>query len=87
MASWHITEDKIDGCEAVGQWNSRTLDTLEEVEAKCKWKFRLLDDDGEVYYVGYSGNSSSFSPLDDFGMPNAGCTDIQYFENGRWESL
>jgi len=87
MASWYINEDKIDGGDSVGQWNSALLLTLEDVKAVCKYKFRLLDDDGEVYYKGFSGNNSSFSPLDDFGMPNAGCTDIQYFENGKWESL
>jgi len=51
--------------------------------------FRLLDDDGEVYYRGRSSDSSSFGPLDDFGAPNAGCTEIQYWhkERRRWETL
>jgi hypothetical protein len=52
--------------------------------------FRLLDADGEVYYEGRSTNSDSeeaFSPLDDFGTPNAGCTEIQYFKGDRWETL
>ena len=30
-------------------------------------RFRLLDDDGEVYYEGRSGEDSDFGPLDDFG--------------------
>jgi hypothetical protein len=54
------------------------------------FKFRMLDDDNEVYFEGYCTDNSSeyaFSPLDEFGMPCYGCTDIQYFENGRWESL
>jgi hypothetical protein len=49
-------------------------------------KFRILDDDGIVYYEGYSNNSSSFSPLDSYAKSD-GCTDIQYFENGQWNTL
>ena len=53
--------------------------------------FRMLDDDGELYYVGriiLDDNTSGFEPLDDFGMPNAGCTSIEYREkNGAWVML
>lgn len=54
--------------------------------------FRMLDDDGEVYYHGrVTGDSDSadadFGPLDDYGTPNAGCTEIQYYENHRWVTL
>lgn len=49
-------------------------------------KFRMLDDDGAVYYEGLS-SSESFAPLDDFGGPNAGCTMIEYHNNGKWEML
>jgi hypothetical protein len=53
-------------------------------------RFRMLDDDRELYYEGRSGNSSDFGPLNDFGMPNAGATIIQYFESGKgggWKDL
>jgi hypothetical protein len=51
-------------------------------------KFRLLDDDGIVYYEGRSGDSSDFGPLDDFGMPNAGAARIQYWVAGKgWAEL
>jgi hypothetical protein len=59
-------------------------------------KFRMLDDDGEVYYEGriVGGDYMGFEPLDDFGMPNAGCTEIQYQSDPeinhtgkRWETL
>lgn len=51
-------------------------------------QFRLLDDDDEVYYVGFMvGNENEFAPLDDFGKPNAGCTSIQYLKEGSWETL
>ena len=51
-------------------------------------EFRLLDDDGVIYYYGkYVGpdDESLFEPLDCFGMPSAGCTVIQYKLNNRWE--
>ena len=53
--------------------------------------FRMKDDDGEVYYVGriiLDDDTSGFEPLDDFGMPNAGCTSIEYREKtGAWVML
>jgi hypothetical protein len=57
----------------------------------------LLDDDGEIYYYGrqletsecteeyengFWGAESEFAPLDNFGRPNAGCTELQY-PNGK----
>jgi len=40
-------------------------------------KFQMFDDDMNLYYEGkIIGNYSGFEPLDDFGMPNAGCTSI-----------
>jgi hypothetical protein len=55
-------------------------------------KFRLLDGDDEVTYTGrFIGDERSqdaFGPLDDFGMPNAGCTTIEYRNiNGKFEAL
>jgi len=51
-------------------------------------KFRMKDDDGEVYYTGrIIGRDRSFDPLDDFGTPNAGATSIEYLEQGEWEAL
>ena len=40
-------------------------------------RFSLFDDDGECYYQGRTSDDSSFAPLDDFGKPNAGCTEIR----------
>lgn len=60
-------------------------------------QFRLLDDDRILYYEGviapvldYTMDDVDawFAPLDDFGMPNAGCTIIRYKNNmGGWEDL
>jgi hypothetical protein len=53
--------------------------------------FRLKDDDGEPYFLGrFIGDSTSehaFGPLDDYGMPDSGCTSIEYHRGGRWEVL
>ncbi len=87
MDSWWISKDLIMS-DAVGMWNGKE-ETLEECKESCLFKFRMSDDDDEVYYVGYASDDSSFDPLDDFGMPNAGCTTIEYYniENGSWEVL
>jgi hypothetical protein len=37
----------------------------------------MYDDDSELYYAGKIwGDFDGFEPLDDFGMPNGGCTQI-----------
>lgn len=55
------------------------------------FKFRLLDDDGEVYFYGYStscDNEEAFDPLDFYGEAY-GCTEIQYKnpKTGEYETL
>ena len=52
------------------------------------FKFRLLDDDGIVYFYGRCTSDSSFAPLDNYGSAY-GCTDIQYknLATGVYESL
>lgn len=55
--------------------------------------FKMYDDDNELYYTGrYIGpeplDEFAFGPLDDYGMPNAGCTRIDYrSDSGKWETL
>jgi len=49
--------------------------------------FRMLDGDGNVYYEGLATPDADFQPLDDFGRPNAGCTEIQYKVDGIWQTL
>ncbi len=56
----------------------------------ARQEFRMLDDDGTPYYEGFyvpgenETGEDAFGPLDDFGQPNAGCTEIQYKEGGEW---
>jgi len=78
---WYIEEDHVDSGDAVNGWNGE-FTSLEDCKQNCRYKFRLLDDDGKVQYVGYSNDPSSFVPLDQFG-----CTSIEYYENGKWELL
>lgn len=66
--------------------------TAEEIEKHPKAKkFRMLDDDKNVYYEGYFVDEfdryTGFEPKDDFGEPNAGCTEIQFLEHGAWNTL
>lgn len=53
-------------------------------------KFRLFDDDGHLYYEGYSetcDDEAAFAPLDWAG-PDSGCTRIDYQQpDGTWEML
>ena len=51
--------------------------------------FKMYDGDGELYYSGYIvGDFSGFEPLDEFGMPNAGCTDIKLKDDdGVYQTL
>lgn len=72
----------------------RVLERLVNGEGEA---FRLLDDDRIPYYEGRFIDDSEneewqkeaeFQPLDAYGLPNAGCTIIQYRdENGNWEDL
>lgn len=54
--------------------------------------WRTKDSDGELYYEGrYIGpdNERMFGPLEDFAMPDAGASEIEYLnpDTGAWEAL
>lgn len=105
MAAFIITRDYISegSAKATGTIGPRNASDRDEARLRRGegTKFRMLDDDGNVYYHGrrldgsdceaeyeeYNGEPE-FSPLDCFGRPNAGCTDIQEKdENGKWRSI
>lgn len=54
-------------------------------------RFRVLDDDDEVYYEGitveHDNSCTGFEPLEDYGSPSLGATAIEYWENGSWVRL
>ncbi|MBG9791032.1 hypothetical protein ABD76_00140 [Paenibacillus dendritiformis] len=84
----HITQGKRVG--TVGPWDAEL--SAEAIQHHPEGQpFRLKDDDGQLYFEGvYVGpdDGDLFAPLDDFGMPDAGCTQILYQDSrGRWEFL
>ena len=90
---WVITKDLIDEGRNVGRGSH---DLPENPQCgknhELKYRFRLSDDDGEVYYEGYSSvndDEDAFAPLDDFAEGYAGCPTIEYYnyDEKRWEML
>lgn len=108
MTAWIITKDKIaDKSEPEGtNLNAKGLigpgiateadkARLHKGEGR---RFRLLDDDGEIYYYGRQllesecteeyedgmfGGDSELAPFDDFGRGNAGCTQIEVYNKDK----
>ena len=69
---WKITKDRIEDGDAKGVSNG------DESITSNKTHFSMYDDDDNCYYEGMIyGDYDGFEPLDDFGMPNAGCTYIK----------
>lgn len=65
---------------------------MARLDAGEGFHFRMYDDDRILYYSGrlvVSGDTTReevmFAPLDDFGKPNAGATDIRWAWD-RWRS-
>lgn len=67
----------------------QSCDYEPECEKDLTTQFRMYDDDGMLYYEGKADEDASFEPLDDFGMPNAGCTYIKYYNDNtnEWETV
>jgi len=87
---WKIT--KVSAEVDKSEVGTKSCDFDDETFEKLPhYSFRMLDGDDIVYYYGISTDNNTqaaFEPLDDFGMPNAGCTDIQYQNDlDEWESL
>lgn len=88
---WTITVDHVrderaaegTNANAVGMVgpSDANLSRAEILEHPEREFFHILDDDGNLYYEGYmvhDRDSTGFEPLDDFGSPNAGATEIRY---------
>lgn len=89
--AWLITKDDIaesDADSSVGVTGPQgatdyQIKALMDGEGRT---FYLYDDDKELYYTGRAINDGTsdgeygmdFGPLDDFGLPNAGCTLIKW---------
>ena len=89
QAKWRITKDHIGIGEAdgvSGPWGCPD----DSKDAGFTWtKFRMFDDDGELYYEGVMNeHCEGFEPLDHFGAPNAGCTFMKILTSENlWEVL
>ncbi len=101
---WTITKDHIADPNAPKPSNANAVGIVGPRNAKLTadeiihhpqgQRFRMRDDDGELYYGGVmvitedDGDEAEFRPLNDFGTPNAGATDIEYQrQDGVWETL
>lgn len=85
----------------IGADHTATLETVAKAgftnyHGESVHKFKIYDDDGNLYYTGlYIGSDGAelgeeaFGPLDDFGGPNAGATEIRYLNptTGEYETL
>jgi hypothetical protein len=106
VTQWTITKDHIkEEGEPEGSYqNARTIvgprnATLshEEIVAhKDGQKFRLYDDDGNLYYDGVLvdceddedyGDEGIFRPLNEFGTPNAGAVILKVKEGRKWVTV
>jgi hypothetical protein len=68
-----------------------SVDYTETIDAELTLKFKLYDDDGNLHYEGRMhpdcDSMDAFDPLDDYGMPNVGCTYMMILEEGKWNIL
>lgn len=103
--AWIIDKDHLypEGEEGVysGPGITGPRNAPDELVAKLKAgegeKFRMYDDDGELYYEGrivfvdeaMKDGLDAFGPLDDYGTPNAGATHIKYRDPAtkEWNQL
>lgn len=75
-------------CGGVGMYDDDKARTFLKVDG-LPFKFRMLDGDGNAYFYGYNktnNDNEAFGPLDDYGVA-FGCTEIQYRNDGKWETL
>lgn len=90
--AWAITVDKLDVNLKGLCGPSNVALTVEQIRQHEKAeKFRVKDDDGEIYYYGYFVNLggegvSGFEPLDDYGR-SLGATSIEYKTDGEYKQL
>ena len=89
---WRVHSDHLEGKE-VSVSNVNIVDFSATVAHGSPMDFKMYDDDGELYYTGQmvclDGSDpfcslDIFAPLDDYGRPNAGCTELRVFREGTW---
>lgn len=76
---WHIHHSALEN-------RSLNIGNAKADDPRLIHSFRLLDDDGIVYFNG-SASELNFNPLDDYGVA-FGCTEMQHLNHlGEWETL
>ena len=81
---WRITDTTLEGGKQYHEVDEQKFPIL----------FRLLDDDGNVYFNGRmtrqlmekGDGDMLFAPLDEVGI-DYGCTELQYMKEGSWATL
>lgn len=77
----HVADDEFPEGTNLNAVGKRSRDKSEK-GLFCK--FKMFDDDGNLYYEGRADEIFDMSPLDDFGKGNAGCTEIRYLQGEEW---
>ena len=95
---WRITENLVDEHQQNGKrYLPKSKGFSESIFCdREKISFRILDDDGEVYFIGQmdkeqyndvdTEDTGPFIPLD-LVRYSYGCTEIQFKIFGKWETL
>lgn len=94
MTQWTITVDRFaepnhapgTNYNAVGIVGPRaaTLTAEQIINHPSAVPFEMYTDDRELVYEGFLVGDDVLAPLDQFGMPNFGCTQINVKKDGQW---
>lgn len=83
---WVILEDKLSKEDDKIRSRVGFGNFPKERAKELSYRFRLLDDDGNVYYLGRC-NALEFDALD-WAMADSGCTEFQYWSIAqKWVTL
>jgi hypothetical protein len=88
--SWLVVRDFIaenaeENAEGMGNGSERSLARLKAGEGTLQ---RHYDDDGYLYYEILVLGDNEFQALEDFSMPDSGCTTVKYKDKeGKWVQL
>jgi hypothetical protein len=91
--AWVITTDHLDNMPACVTGPRDATDEQIALAHEKGTRFKIYDDDGELYYSGRfwsdgTNGDDDFGPLDDYGAPNAGATEIRYRDaSGKYVTL